>query len=102
MASTFLYVNLFDGGPKSTVSYRVDEGEFVEMSRVQTSSPAFLELKNRNADSVKSWVQPYSSTHLWSTQLPPLKAGAYTLEARAVDEFGREHAAFRVLEVITD
>ncbi len=101
-ASTFLYVNLFDGGPKSTVSYRLDEGEFIEMSRVQAPSPAFLELANRNADSMKSWVQPYPSTHLWSTRLPQLKAGAYTLEARAVDEFGREHTAFRVIEITSD
>ena len=100
--STLLYVNLFDGGSKSSVSFRIDDGEFVAMPRVQAPSPAFLELKNRNAESMKSWVEPYPSTHLWATRLPSLTAGTYVLEARAVDEFGREHTAFSVLEITTD
>lgn len=100
--STYLYVNLFDGGPKSTVSFRIDDGEFTAMPRVQAPSPAFLELQNRNVDTMKSWVTAYPSTHVWSTRLPKLNAGTYRLEAQAMDEFGRKHTAFRVLEVITD
>ena len=100
--STYIYVNLFDGGPKSSVSFRIDDGEFTAMPRVQAPSPAFVELQNRNAESMKSWVTAYPSTHLWSSRLPRLGAGAYRFEARAIDEFGREHTAFRVLEVITD
>lgn len=101
-ASTNVYVNLFDGGPKSSVSFRIDDGEFIKMPRVQARSPAFLELLNRNDDSMKSWVQPYPSTHVWSARLPKLAAGVYRFEAHAIDEFGREHSGFRVLEVTTD
>ena len=100
--STYLFVNLFDGGPKSKVSFRIDDGEFVVMPRVQAPSPAFLELQNRNAETMKSWVTAYPSTHIWATRLPGLEAGTYRLEARATDEFGRVHSAFRVLEVTTD
>ena len=100
--STYLYVNLFDGGPKSKVAFRIDDGEFKTMPRVQAPAPAFLELQNRNADSMKSWVTAYPSTHLWAIRLPKLDAGTYRLEARASDEFGREHTAYRVLEVTTD
>lgn len=100
--STYIFVNLFDGGPKSSVAYRIDEGEFVSMPRVQAPSPAFVELQNRNADTMKSWVTAYPSTHVWSTRLPKLDPGTYRLAARASDEFGREHWAYRVLEVTSD
>lgn len=101
-ASTFVYVNLFDGGPKSSVSMKINGGETIELDRTPARAPAFLELMNRFADSMKSWLTPYPSQHLWRTRLPDLAAGIYTVKAVGIDEFGKAHNAFRVLEVTTD
>lgn len=100
--STYVYVNLFDGGPKSSVSMQIDAGESVQMARTPARSPAFLELMNRYPNEMKSWLTPYPSQHLWRARLPQLEAGTYSLHAKAIDEFGIEHTASRVLEITTD
>ena len=94
-----VYVNLFDGGPRSKVWLRVGDGEAVEMQRVAHLDPAFKELYERNREVFKSWVEPFASTHLWIADLPAVEPGTHTLTVRAVDEFGREHHAHRVLEI---
>lgn len=101
-ASTWVYVNLFDGGPKSSVAIRVDDGEWTTLPRVPGRAPAAVELLNRHADVMKSWLTLYPTQHLWKGRLPSLSAGTYTLEARAEDDFGRVHTSFRVLEITTD
>ena len=94
-----VYVNLFDGGPRSKVWLRVGDGDAVEMQRVAHLDPAFKELYERNREVFKSWVEPFASTHLWIADLPAVERGTHTLTVRAVDEFGREHHAHRVLEI---
>ena len=48
----------------------------------------------------KPWVEAAPSTHLWKTPVPAgLKAGAYSVSVRAVDEYGRQHVAHTVLEI---
>ncbi len=100
--STLLYVNLFDGGPNSSVSFRIDKGDFKAMRRTPVRSPFVLELLNRFSGEMKSWLEPYPSQHIWTERLPKLQAGTYTVEVRAQDEFGRDHRGFRILEITTD
>ena len=97
--STNLYVNLFDGGPRSKVAYRIDDGEYVSMRRSAERDPTFLSIMNRYGKSLKSWLTPYPSQHLWLSRLPRLNAGTYTIEVEATDEFGQMHRAYRILEV---
>ena len=101
-SSTYVYVNLFDGGPKSSVTMQIDTGEPIEMVRTPARAPAFLELLNRFPNIMKSWLTPYLSQHLWRARLPELSAGAYSLHVKATDEFGINHTASRVLEITTD
>jgi hypothetical protein len=93
-------VNLFDGGPKSVVELKIDDGPFLPMRRVERVDPYMLELYARNPDTKKSWVQATPSSHIFSADLPDeLKAGVYTLSVRAKDEFGRVHYAHAILEI---
>jgi len=95
-----MLVNLFDGGPNSTVEFRVDSGPWRSMQRVQRADPYIVEVFARNPQSKKSFVQAVPSTHLWSADVPDdLQPGVYTISVRAVDEFDRTHHAHQVLEI---
>ena len=98
--STRILVNVFDGGPKTTVKYRIDDGEAKSMSKVEEPDPHFVELQNRFSASMKSWVQAFPSQHLWSAALDELAPGTYVLHVEAVDEFSNTHRASKVLEIV--
>jgi hypothetical protein len=100
VAAAEIIVNLFDGGPRSTAAFAINDGEFLPMQRVFRADPHTNELMIRNRDTTKSWVTAIPSSHLFSADLPdPLEAGTYTVTVRAVDEFGRTHHGHRVLEI---
>lgn len=93
-------VNLFDGGPKSSVSFQINGGPSLPMVLTKRRDPEVNELFVRNADTKKSWVQAIPSTHLFEADLPDdLPAGVHTLSVEATDEFGRVHHAHAVLEI---
>jgi hypothetical protein len=98
--STQVLVNLFDGGPRSTVHFRVDDGPELEMTHDLRTDPFVEELFQREAETIKSWVEPTPSTHLWSAPLPEgLGLGVHTITVRAVDEYGARHLEHKVFEV---
>ena len=100
-AATIL-VNLFDGGPKSKVSYRIGDGPYQPLVRVLRKDPYMLEQYNRHRDTKKSWVEATLSTHLFSGDLDDtLSVGTHTVTVRAEDEFGRVHHGHAVLEITT-
>jgi len=100
VAATRVLVNLFDGGPRSRVSLRIDDRPPVAMQRVREVDPAVQELFRRHPDAKKPWVEAVPSTHLWAADLPDdLGAGTRTLTVEAVDEFGARHHAHKVIEV---
>ncbi len=93
-------VNLFDGGPRSRVQFRVDDGPALPMTRVLRADPYMVEVFARNQDTKKSWLQATPSSHLFSADLPDdLEPGTYTLSVEAVDEFGRTHHGHTILEI---
>jgi hypothetical protein len=93
-------VNLFDGGPRSRVYFRIDDGPERSMTRVSRVDPYILELFARNQDTKKTFVNAAPSSHLFSADLPDeLPPGTYTLSVRATDEFGRTHHAHTILEI---
>jgi len=93
-------VNLFDGGPKSTVSFRIDDGPELPMMRVSRADPYMIEVFARNPDTKKSWLDAAPSSHLFSADLPDdLGPGTYTLSVRATDEFERLHHGHTILEI---
>jgi calcineurin-like phosphoesterase family protein len=93
-------VNLFDGGPKSSVYFKVGNHQEMIMARSIRKDPLIDEMWTRNPDSKKSFVNAAVSSHLFEADLPDdLAPGVYTLSVRAVDEFGRTHHGHSILEI---
>ena len=96
-----LVVNLFDGGPRSSVSFALDGGAPVTMTRVARSDPFIEQLYGRHPETIKPWVKPNASSHLWQAPLPAgLGTGTYAVRVMAADEYGRAHEGGMVLEVV--
>ena len=96
-----LVVNLFDGGPRSSVSFALDGGAPVEMARVSRPDPFIEQLYGRFPDTIKPWVKPNASSHLWQAALPAgLAGGTYAIRVTARDEYGRAQEGGMVLEVV--
>ncbi len=99
--STSIVVNLFDGGPRSKVEYRIGDGPYRTMARVFRRDPFIEELFLRNTESMKSWVRASPSSHVWTAPLPrDLQPGTHTVTVKAVDEYGQRHQENKLFEVI--
>ncbi len=100
-AGTNVVVNLFDGGPRSRVSFRIGDGPLMPMTRTRRPDPFVAALYARNAASKKSWVKAEPCSHLWVARLPrDLRAGTHRLTVEATDEYGRPHRDGLVLELV--
>ncbi len=102
LGSARLLVNLFDGGPRSSVAFTVgDVPARYPMQRVERIDPFVQEVYARNVATKKPWVEAGKSSHLWQARLPDsLSAGTHRLLVEASDEFGRRHVAMMLLEVV--
>ena len=103
--ATDIFVNLFDGGPNSTVEFRIGDRDWMPMENTRTFDPFANELFLRNPDVKKPWVwedgEPFMSSHIYVADLPAdLQPGFYTVTVRATDEFGRTHTDHAVLEIM--
>jgi hypothetical protein len=99
--STDVVVNLFDGGPRSTVELRIGDRPPVRMQRVRRNDPFAEELFQRHRESMKPFLRIMPSSHLWVTDLPgDLSAGVHTLSVRATDDYGREHTGHQLIEIV--
>jgi len=99
--ATDVYVNLFDGGPRSTVEMSIGGRHAIAMTRVRRPDPTTLELFERYKATIKPWAKADPSSHLFVADLPDdLGPGTYTLSVRAVDEYGAVHHAHRVVEIL--
>jgi hypothetical protein len=100
-AATNVVVNVFDGGPRTVVEYRIGERAPVRMERVRLPDPFVKGVFARHQDSKKSWVAAEPCTHLFVARLPPdLEAGTHRIMVEARDEYGRTHRDHLVVEVI--
>ncbi len=70
------------------------------MARVSRPDPFVTQVFGRHPATIKPWVKPQHSSHIWTAKLPPLRFGTYAIKVRALDEYGREHNDSLVLEVI--
>lgn len=96
-----IVANVFDGGPKTRVSCEI-VGQSWQMPMLPASMPDPLIRDLFMGDAPrKAWVQAVASSHIWQVPLPAtLPPGAHVLQVRAWDEYGREHIARTVLEVV--
>jgi C terminal of Calcineurin-like phosphoesterase/N terminal of Calcineurin-like phosphoesterase/Calcineurin-like phosphoesterase len=98
--ATDVLVNVFDGGPRTGVEYRIGERAPVRMERERRLDPFVKEVFARNQATKKPWVQAEPCSHLWVARLPAdLAAGTHCIKVRVTDEYGREHHDHLVLEV---
>jgi hypothetical protein len=96
-----LIVNVFDGGPKTTVTVALDGGPPVALNKISRPDPFIQQLYARYPDTIKPWVKPIASSHVWVAKLPAaLRQGTYAVKVKAIDEYGREHRDGMILEVI--
>jgi hypothetical protein len=99
--ATDLVVNVFDGGPRTSVDYQIGERAPVRMERERRIDPFVKEVFARNQSTKKSWVKAEPCSHLWVARLPPdLEAGTHCIKVRVTDEYGRAHHDHLVLEVV--
>lgn len=99
--STTVVVNLFDGGPRSRVAFRIGDLPPVPMIRMRRPDPFVAALYARNAATKKSWVKAEPCSHLWVARLPrDLAVGTHGLTVEATDEYGRTHRDGLVLELL--
>jgi hypothetical protein len=100
VSAASILVNLFDGGPKSEVSYRIGDGKYQTMQRTLRKDPYILEQFERHRETRKTWVQASLSTHIFSADLDAsLPPGIHTVTVQAKDEFGRLHHGHAILEI---
>jgi len=101
--ATKVVVNVFDGGPRTSVEYRIGRRDPVRMERVTRPDPFVEEEFARNQATKKPWVEAEPSSHVWEARLPgDLPAGTHCVAVRAVDEYGREHRDHLVIELTAD
>ena len=100
LAAATLIVNVFDGGPKTTVRYRIGSDSPVAMNREARPDPFLEEVFARNPQTIKPWVKAEPSSHIWTARLPStLEPGAHAFDVHVVDEYGRDHHGRLILEV---
>jgi hypothetical protein len=91
---TELLVNVFNGSERSEVRYRINDGDWTEMERLEEAySPFFTELYadyRRNAT---------PTNHIWSAAMPDLPAGVHRITAWTRDMYGQEFTQTKVVEV---
>ena len=101
VAATDLVVNVFDGGPRTRVQYRIGKGVPVAMERRRRPDPFVAEIFTRYADSKKPWVKAEPSSHIWVARLPAtIPPGTYAIVVEARDEYDRPLTSAIVLEVV--
>jgi hypothetical protein len=99
-SATSVVVNVFDGGPRTSVEYRVGGRAPVPMERVVRPDPFVEEVFARNEATKKPWVKAEPSSHIWSARLPgDLDAGTHCIAVRVIDEYGREHRDHLIVEL---
>jgi len=101
--ATDVVVNVFDGGPRTKVVYRVGRHEPVAMTREMRPDPFVEEVFARHEATKKPWVKAAPSSHVWVARLPAdLDAGTHCIQVTVIDEYGREHRDHLVLEVTAE
>jgi hypothetical protein len=98
--ATDVIVNVFDGGPRTSVEYRISGRVPVAMTRVVRPDPFVHEVFARNEVTKKPWVKAEPCSHIFAARLPAdLEVGTHSIAVRALDEYGREHRDHLIVEV---
>jgi 3',5'-cyclic AMP phosphodiesterase CpdA len=95
--SASIFADFFMGSTEDTVEYRIDEGAWMKMQRVEEFDPAYYRYV-QDWDYLEHLVpgrrpsNPVICTHLWKSRIPTsLPIGEHRIEVRAKDRFNRVH-----------
>ncbi|WP_027174442.1 calcineurin-like phosphoesterase family protein [Methylobacterium sp. 10] len=103
VGATNLVVNVFDGGPRTRVQYRIDDGPAVEMMLTRRPDPFVAEVFLRYPEAKKPWVKAEPSSHIWVARLGgDIPAGSHRITVEVRDEYGRPFSSGMVLEVTSE
>lgn len=100
-----LVVNVFAGSSKSSVDYRLNEGDWQPMTQDLRPDPNYVATRERERDLPRTPGQrrlptPRPSTHIWVATLPPnLPTGSHTIEVRHADMFGQTDHATHIINL---
>ena len=93
-----IVVNLFDGGPESTISCSIDNGDTFSLKH-DSRVDMFTFNSFKDLDVFVSGRE-FPSSHIWSGSLnEKIEPGTHTITVRAIDEYGREHTGRKIFEV---
>ena len=96
-----ILVNVFDGGPRTTVEACVSGCSPSIMARTFRSDPLTEDLFRKAGPSKKSWVRAEPSSHIWQATLPTdLAPGLHRLNVTVKNEYGALHQGALIFEVI--
>lgn len=100
-----IYVNFFMGSKDSVVEYRVDNGNWLKMDKVEDYDPAYYKYM-QDWDfytDIKLNRRPSNAqicSHLWRSKIPTnLPIGTHKIEVKAIDMFGRTHMGYSVYDI---
>lgn len=94
-----VYANVFMGTEETRVEFRIDDGEWMPMQRVERPDPRVLleNMRDDLAESLRGYdrsPEARPSTHLWRGTLPTdLAAGEHRVDVRAFDRWTGEQRA---------
>jgi hypothetical protein len=93
-----LLVNVFDGGPRTRVSFRIARGGWAEMAAETCCDPLVLQMLQGSSPR-KPWVEATPSSHIWAARIErTTRRGPMLVEVRVVDEYGRAQETRVILE----
>jgi 3',5'-cyclic AMP phosphodiesterase CpdA len=103
--SASIYANFFMGSPTDTLEYRIDDGAWTKMRRVEEFDPSYCryvqdwDYLERLAPGYRP-SNPVPCSHLWKSRIATaLPVGEHRIEVRARDHFNRLHTAESVYRI---
>ncbi len=106
LASTTIFVNVFNGSDRSVVKMRVGAREWEQMTQAIEADPQFAavrEAENAIIDAPELWrelPESHATRHLWKQPLPEgLPPGTYRMEVESTDMWGRVLVDGRVIRI---
>lgn len=95
-----ILVNVFDGGARSQVKYRINGAPAIAMQHSAMQDPFFVALNQTHHASYKSFVRPGISDHIWSAPMPKnLPPGMHIITVETTDRHGNTYIASSIFEV---
>ncbi len=94
-----LVVNVFDGGARTKVRYRLPGGEWQAMARSRRADPFVVDLFADSKVFRHAWVKPEPCEHLWCAPLNLRSPGLHRMDIEVFDEFGHTIRETQALEL---